>query len=344
MARKAASGIVLGLAIVAAMEATARADPADGITIDPPTVDAGRNVLLRRGGLVLDLGLQYSHSSGTEVAIEGYTVIPSLLIGLINVSEVQRDSYTASVALRYGLFNRLETEIKIPYIYREEEVREREVFGETPTDLIYSSRGHGIGDVELAFRYQLNKGLGSGPIYVANLRLKSRTGKDPFEVDRERLYVENPDGTRTFVGEVLREQPTGSGFYSVQPGLSIIYPTEPAVLFGSVSYLWNIERDVPEYGLIDPGDAVGITYGMGFGINERTSFNLAYDHHIIFKTRREDDAGVDAVFDRFQVGALLFGFSQRLGPRSSFNLSVAVGVTEHAPNVQVALRMPLVVL
>ena len=152
------------------------------------------------------------------------------------------------------------------------------MFEGTPTDLVRDSDGSGLGDVEAAIRYQIN-GRGPGPYWVANLRVKSRTGEDPFEVDRERLSVPDQDGNQVLIGEVFTEQPTGSGFRAVQPSLSWVYPTDPAVLFGSVSYLWNLERDVGgDFGKIDPGDVIGVNFGLGFAINERTSFSLGYDH------------------------------------------------------------------
>lgn len=36
--------------------------------------------------------------------------------------------------------------------------------------------------------------------------------------------------------------PTGSGFYSVRPSLTWLFPSDPAVFFGSVSYPHNLAR------------------------------------------------------------------------------------------------------
>ncbi|RFA31116.1 hypothetical protein CAI21_00160 [Alkalilimnicola ehrlichii] len=339
MRKLIANGIWLTVAVSTSM---AVADVGSEARVaDPALRHQGPTVLTPRGSLVFEPGLQFTHSSGTDVAIEGYTVVPAVLVGLINVSESQRDTLTASATLRYGLFHRLEVEARVPYVYKKEAVRERDIFDGSSNDIVRDSSGQGVGDVEFALRYQLNSPQSGGAFYLANLRVKTRTGTDPFEVDRIRLYADTGDGDRVFVGEVYEEQPTGSGFRSFQPSLSFVYPTEPAVMFGSVSYLWNVERDVSGHGRIDPGDALGFNYGMGFGINAQTSFNLGYDHSIVFKTRRDDDAGLDAVFDRFHVGSLLFGLSHRLSPRTRLNVSLALGVTENAPDVQVGLRLPV---
>ena len=72
---------------------------------------------------------RYSISaSSTEVAIEGLTIIPALVIGLINVSQVQRDVTTAAVSFRYGLTDRTELTVKLPWLHIEESIRERRAF------------------------------------------------------------------------------------------------------------------------------------------------------------------------------------------------------------------------
>lgn len=309
--------------------------------VEPAQIFDQPSVLTPAGQLVLEPSLQFVHSSNMQVAVEGYTVVPAVLVGLINISEVQRDTFTAAATLRYGLTRRLEVEVQVPFVYREESVREREVFSGTPTDLVRDSSGHGLGDIELALRYQLTYGTNGWPYVVGNLRVKSRTGEGPFDVAREELLVEGENGEMQSLGEIFREQPTGSGFWGVQPSLSFIYPTDPVALFGNLGYMWNLSSHVnSDYGKVDPGDALSFGFGMGFAVNERMSFSLGYDHNIVFKTKYEHDTGLDAQFGRFQVGALLFGLSHRVGAQNNVNLALAVGVTEYAPDIQLVLRSP----
>ena len=125
--------------------------------------------------------------------------------------------------------------------------------------------------------------------------------------------------------------------------MTIIYPTDPAVLFGNIGYTWNIERDVGRgIGDVDPGDFLGFNFGMGFAINERTSFSLGYDHDIVFETDREGDSGLNnAEFDRIHVGNFLLGFAFQATKRVNFNISLGIGVTEDAPDVRLTLRTPI---
>ncbi|TXS89798.1 hypothetical protein FVW59_16820 [Parahaliea aestuarii] len=296
-----------------------------------------RGLLTPAGTTVIEPSFAYTHSSSTAVAIEGFTILPALVVGLINVAQVQRDSYIAAVSARHGIGGRWEAEIYLPYVYRDEATRQRDILDGSSADFISDTEGHGIGDVEASLRYQINSGAGGGPVFIANLRAKSDTGEGPFDVERGTIFSD--DGVR--LTDVFQEQPTGSGFWGVQPSVTAIYTTAPAVLYGSLSYFWNIERDVGgETGKVDPGDAVGLSMGIGFAINQRTSFSLGYEHNTVFKTRVENDNGLDALFERIQVGSFLLGVSMATSSKRSWNLSLAVGATDAAADVQLTLRVP----
>ena len=71
-------------------------------------------VLTQPGQYVLEPSLQYGYSSNNRVALVGYTVIPALLIGLIDVREVKRNTVTGALAARFGVTKRLELEVRAP--------------------------------------------------------------------------------------------------------------------------------------------------------------------------------------------------------------------------------------
>jgi hypothetical protein len=312
------------------------------------------NVLTPRRRLVIDPSFSYTSSSSTQVAIEGFTVIPAVVIGLINVSQVQRDTFTAALNFRYGLTDRLEIGLKVPYVYREVSVRQREVLKGTPVDSITNTTGSGLGDVEMSLNYQFRPSTAAPGYWVANLQVKSDTGTDPFEVQWRALNGESGDdgfeegdgdGDGTITGKMLAEQPTGSGFWSVQPGVSYIYQADPVVLYGSLGYLWNQKRDLgPQLGgVVDPGNAVSLGFGMGVAINADMSFSMGYSHSTVKQTRFENEnIGLEPSFSRFQVGSLRLGFSRRLTPDTDFKLSLGIGLTDAAPDVQIGFSVPFV--
>ncbi|MBN4724630.1 acetate kinase, partial [Escherichia coli] len=73
-------------------------------------------VLTPRGKFVFEPAVQFGYSSSNRVALVGYTVIPALLIGLVDVREVKRNTVTTIFSGRTGLTNRLEIDAKIAYV------------------------------------------------------------------------------------------------------------------------------------------------------------------------------------------------------------------------------------
>ncbi|OYX26088.1 MAG: hypothetical protein B7Z03_15060 [Hydrogenophilales bacterium 32-62-9] len=293
-----------------------------------------------QGTFNFDPSLQYSFSSSDRVSIIGFSVLNAVLIGQIDVRSVNRSNWIATLGGRYGLTNRLEIEARVPYVYRTDDTVTRSI-GNVAGDELFSSDGNGLGDIELAARYQLNAPRDDGAFYVAGLRLKTRTGKDQYEVDYDSNF------------NLPKELPTGSGFYSLQPSLSAVLPADPVVFFGGINYAWNIKRDVDTtirytdnnvvnfqtVGEVDPGDSVGLNFGMGLALNERSSFSLSYEHTWIDKTTFDGQVANDAL--AVQLATLQAGFSYRLNKRTNLNLSVGAGLTDDTPDTTVTLRLPM---
>ena len=205
-------------------------------------------VLTPAGRFVLEPSLQYGYSASDRVALVGYTIIPALLIGLIDVRQVKTTTATATLTARYGLSKRLELEAKLPYLYVNGDTVSREIFTGAAVDNVFNARGNGLGDVEVTARYQINQGGADKPYYVGWLRYKSRTGKDLFEVVTD--CVTRCIGNTTGTGLPI-ELPTGSGFQSLQPGITWLFPSDPVVFFGSLSYLHNFKRSNVSRTVID---------------------------------------------------------------------------------------------
>jgi len=303
-------------------------------------------VLTPHGKVVFEPSIQYGYSSSNRVALVGYTVIPALLIGLLDVREVKRNSTTGAATFRYGVGNRFEVEAKIPYVYRSDSTVSREIFTGTAAERAFETSGKGIGDIELGARYQLNDGGVDKPYYIAGMRFKSRTGRDPFEVVTDcqtRCIGDNVTGT----GLPL-DLPTGSGFYSLQPSLTWLLPSDPAIFFGTFNYTKNFKRgniyrtvlngERELLGDIDPGNVFGFNVGMGLALNEKASFSIGYDHNSVSRMRQNGQVIPGSV--RIQLGTLLLGGSYRLSNNRTLNLSVGAGLTRDTPDVTLMVRMP----
>ena len=288
-------------------------------------------VLTPKGKFTLEPALQYAYSSNNRVQLTGFTIVPAIVIGAIDIQNVNRDLFISSLTGRYGLTDRLEVEVKVPYVYRTDSTTGRPLLQQSFNDQVFNSEGSGLGDVEFTGRYQLNKGGPDSAYYVAGLRFKTTTGKGPFDVPT----------TELFPGIFVQTQlPTGTGFYSLQPSITALFPSDPAVFFGGASYIWNMKRHVSQaIGDFDPGDGVTVNFGMGLSLNERASFSIGYEHDVFFKDKQNGQYVVNAQTQ--QLGTLLVGYSYRLSAKTTFNLTLGVGVTDEAPDVQLTLRLPI---
>lgn len=296
-------------------------------------IPEGIAVLSQPGKFTLDLSAEYTRSSANRLVFRGIEIVPGVQIGVIEANEADRDTGVVTMAAKYGFAPRLEGEIRVPYVWRNDTITTVQQRDEAVTRTIDLS-GDGIGDVEAAVRYQINGGERGRPIFIAGLRVKSDTGEGPFDIDRDEFGI----ATRLA---------TGSGFWGVEPSLSFLYPSDPAVIFGSLSYFAHLPRDIDKtegdihIGKVDPGDAIGLSIGFGFSLNPRFSFSLGYKHNYIRPTSSELN-GITEKSDSLQVGALQFGMSYLLNDRYSLNGNFEFGVTEDAPDMRFVLRLPII--
>lgn len=315
----------------------------------PPTVAPifdQPGILTQPGHYVLEPSIQYGYSSSNRVALVGYTVIPALLIGLIDVREVKRSTLTAALTGRWGLTRRLEVEAKLPYVIRSDDSISREIFTGTASERVFNARGHALGDIEFAARYQLNQPQADEPFLIGSLRFKTRTGKDPFEVVTD--CVTRCAGNTTGTGLPL-DLPTGSGFYSLQPGLTWLFPSDPAVFFGGISYTHNFGRSnlsrrvldgQQEFiGSVKPGNVWSINFGMGLALNERSAFSIGVDLNSVGRTRQNGAVVPSSV--RTQLSSLLMGYSYRYSPKTTLNVTVGAGLTRDTPDLTLSVRLPM---
>jgi outer membrane putative beta-barrel porin/alpha-amylase len=290
-------------------------------------------VLTPQGKWTLEPSLQFIHASNNTVALVGFTIIPAITIGLIDIRRVTRDAFYGAFTGRYGLTNRFEVEGKVPYVYSSTSTLTRPLATPSVTDSQFDAHGSGIGDVELAGRYQINAFRGDNLVYVGSLRLRAPTGKGPFEVDFDP------------VTNLQKQLPTGAGFYGLQPGMQFLFPSDPVVFIAGLSYQHNFKRDVGHgFGTIRPGDVVDLNFGMGLALNEKASFSFGYQHSVVFGTRQEGPADPGKTLSptsTTQLGTARFGLTYSLTRDTAINLSLGIGVTRETPDLELTLRLPM---
>ncbi|MGH3428217.1 MAG: hypothetical protein ACRDQZ_11745 [Mycobacteriales bacterium] len=304
----------------------------------------GINVLTPRGHFVLDTGLEYQNASSNRVVFSGIQIVNAIQIGLLQANRTSDDSGFLFNTLRYGLTNRLEVELVVPWVARADRVTTVQTV--TPaTDLTdtFNIRGAGLGDVEGTLRYQINAGNNGWPVFIGSFRVVSDAGKGPFDVPY------NDQG-------VAEKLPTGSGFWVINPQLAAIYPLDPIVLFGSMGYQHSFGRNINrmfgsgqsivDVGKVTPGDSVSAALGFAFSLNSHFSYSLGYKHTYFFPSVTEflptkNNVGVVRGSTlALNDWVVLAGASYRVNNHVSLNLNFEFGVTADAPNDTVTFRVP----
>ena len=116
----------------------------------------------------------------------------------------------------------------------------------------------------------------------------------------------------------------------MQPSITALYPTDPGVLFGNLSYAYNMKTD-EDVGEVDPGDSFGVNFGLGLSLNQRTSMSISYSHKHVIKSEIDGNEITGSTLD---IGQLVVGYSFNYSQKTNVNLSLNIGVTDDAQDVR----------
>jgi hypothetical protein len=325
--------------------------PANPVGEAPPTPQAPAQpaqvfdeptALTPRGHFVFEPSAQYVHSTNNQVALVGYTILPAITIGLINIERVESNLDNFSLTGRYGITPRLELEVRVPYVVADTTTETRPLATASTTNEFFNASGSDIGDVEVALRTQLNHFNGDNAVYLASLRFKTHTGTNIFEEP-----IDPDTGLQTKI-------PTGSGFNSVQGGVTFLKPSDPAVFFGGVAYTKSFSRYIDvNYGYVYPGNILDLNLGMGMAINDKASLSIGYQHSVVSQTDQQFTGPADdqttvnqsqyaiTKIGTIQIGTLRFGISYQLSKDTYLNTTIGIGVTRDSPDLEATVRLPI---
>ena len=284
-------------------------------------------VLLPRGTLQLEPSIEYQHSSSNRVAISGFTILDAIVIGNIRVDDLKRDLVTGALTARYGITDRIQAEVRAPGVYR----HDREILGVgTNDERERSIDGINIGDVESTLSYQAVTQSTWRPATILRLSARFPTGKSAFDIGRETI---GPGGEQR-----LTEAPTGSGFYAVGAGTTMVWRTDPTVLFLGGSYRYNIPESFGEFGRIAPGATFEWFAGTNIALTEVVSVNFSFVNQI---TEATEQSGEEVSGTSTNDGRLVLGTSIGLSPRTSLVFSASAGLTSDSPDFDFSVRLPI---
>jgi hypothetical protein len=299
-------------------------------TTERQATEALDQALIVRGGLLLPSGTleidnttSYFSASSDHLTVNGFALLPVLVVGDIASKRVREDFLLPSFTARLGLPHKFQMDFLVPYGY--ESIRTVDALNVQTT-----ATSFGLGDISAGIYRQLTTEHGRVPDMLANVRFKSTTGKDSFNLTSSQVAL-------------------GTGFNAIQGNWTVAKSSDPVVFFGNLSYTANLPADhtVPAndpanpdaktIGHFNPGSAIGFQLGSILALNPEVSMTVGWDQRF---TRSTQLNGVDIPASYLVEGTLRLGTSYVYAPGKIVDLSFGVGLTPDTPNLQFSVGVP----
>jgi hypothetical protein len=311
-------------------------------------------VLLKKGQWEFENGFSWTYNSANQIFLESFAILDPvfLTVGAFGVENIRRYIFTDTLTLRYGFRDNLQGEISVPIMFRYDSYSKIGTTGGQDSKEDTSDSNFGIGDVTLGLSYQPIRETDTRPAVITSLSFKTKTGKSPFDI--------GPDGKP-------KDLPLGSGYYALKLGINMSKTIDPVVVFGGVSYAYNITEKVNKtfeqgedqnrtiYGLekVDPGDTISIVFGMVYAVSYNFSMGFQFQddftlHTYVWKFHEEVGKGKPRVYEKKRVSnsnlnSAIFKFTTGwvLSQNSSLNINVGMGLTSDAPDFVLEIKYPI---
>ena len=297
------------------------------------------------GKFSVETGITYSRYDTRQLVLNGFLALDSIFLGAINLDRIKADTWTLDLTGRYNFNNRWQFDLNVPVVYREStyqsgggnsgsaNVTTEDTVKQDPT----------IGDVNFGIAYKFLDESANTPDAVMTLRVKAPTGKDPFGIKLVRVA----DNSNLAVPESL---PTGNGVWSITPGISLVKTFDPAVLFGSLSYTYNLEESFDDIssnpalktpGKVRIGDSFQIGAGIAFALNEKMSMSFSVSDLVQRKSKLKEDGGDWQSVVSSDANAGYFNIGMTIAATDNLTIvpNLSIGMTDDAPDFQFSLKL-----
>lgn len=294
--------------------------------------------------LTIDQGLSYTYYDRRQLSLTGFLALDAIFLGNINLDQTKASQYQYDVDVRYGLTDRISIDADVPYMYRNSNFISGGAGGASSTLTDTSVDSSNIGDVNFGIYYQVFKETNEWPDIVASFRVKSDTGTSPFGIK-----LVSPDANNNNLITPTR-LPTGTGIWNFTAGVSVLKTYDPVVLFGSLSYTYNVAKSFADIssvqGQTEPakvklGDIFQIGAGAAIALSDKTSASLSFTTAVEPETKIDSGSGYQKVSgSQTNASTMNFGLNQVINKHLTINGSVSIGLTPDAPNFVVGVRFP----
>ncbi|MBT9236923.1 hypothetical protein RIN61_24290 [Pseudomonas inefficax] len=297
------------------------------------------------GKFSFETGVTYTHYDTRALVLNGFLALDSIFLGSINLDRVKADNWTLDMTARYNLAQRWQFDINVPVVYRESTYSSGGAGGagaSTSDETV--TRDPEIGDVNVGVAYKFLDEDETWPDAVATLRIKAPTGKDPYGIKLRQ--VEGNDNL-----SVPESLPTGNGVWSITPGISLVKTFDPAVLFGSLSYTYNMQDSFSDIspqvnskvpGDVKLGDSWQIGGGIAFALNEKMSMSFSVSDQFARKSKIKPDGGDWQSISNSDYNAANFNIGMTFAATDNLTIvpNLAIGLTDDAPDFSFSLKFP----
>jgi hypothetical protein len=292
----------------------------------------------------VEAGANYSYYDRRQLTLSGFLALDAIFLGTIDIDQVKSNVMTSNLTARYGLSDRWSLEIDVPFVYRKSNYISAGAGGASSSFSEVSVNASGIGDVSGAAFYHITQESSKWPDIVANVRIKSDSGRSPFGI---KLVQPDPNNNNLSVPDTL---PTGNGIWSATVGLSALRTYDPVVLFGSIGYTYSRPTAFDDISAVQNqiqpakillGGSYQFSAGMALALNDRTSMSLAYSTAFssATKTQLAGQAAQTVAGSTSHSSVLSVGMGYVLSDNYTVNGVLNIGLTPDAPNYVFGARI-----
>ncbi|WP_079228329.1 hypothetical protein [Pseudomonas putida] len=297
------------------------------------------------GKFSVETGLTYTHYDTRALVLNGFLALDSIFLGNINIDRIKADNWTLDLTARYNVDQRWQFDINVPIVYRDSTYSSGGAGGAAGTTSDASvTRDPTIGDVNFGIAYKFIDESENWPDAVATLRVKAPTGKDPYGIKLQQ--VAGNDNL-----SVPEDLPTGNGVWAITPGISLVKTFDPAVLFGSLSYTYNMQDSFSDIspqvntkvpGDVKLGDSWQIGGGIAFALNEKMSMSFSVTDQFARKSKIKPDGSDWQSITNSDYNAANFNVGLTFAASNNLTIvpNLSIGLTDDAPDFSFSLKFP----
>lgn len=300
--------------------------------------------------LTLENSLSYNRYDRKQLTLTGFLALDAIFLGNIAIENVESDTLTWTTAARYGLNPRTSLNLEVPWLARKTVYQKGGAGGAASAIAQEHTTGTGLGDITLSANYRVFTERAHWPDTVLTLGVTAPTGQEPYGVSW-RVLERDDDGFIRFA--VPEEEPTGSGVWQANVGMSFVKTADPAILFANFGYMHPFARSFDDLDnnpdTVNPGEVwLGRSFyfgaGLAFAFNERTSLSLSVSDKLSARARTRYDEGDGAWLKVIgsDANAAMFnlGVTYAFSPNATFVTQLGIGLTPDAPDFSLVFKVP----